>query len=433
MRRLSVIIGIALVAAAAANEDSPTEDSAAEDTDTSDECPEGNGFFAHDAQCDKYFECKEGERIEHMCKDGLVFDASNKKWAVCSFPFSIDCSGREELQEPKPSENCPRQNGYFPHPDPKICDKFFQCVDGHANPITCPTSLVFDLNRGQCAYEEQAKREGCSTHSDNFEELYDFRCPPGGNPAVHPRFPDPNDCQYFYICIGGRDPQRSGCAVGLVFNPDKLACDHPDNVAGECHTWYNATFLEEVGGLNPQDAAEAGVKLDKTINRKKQGIQREEDHPETEKATKKPHVVFSCPPGLSPHLHPRFPDPNDCQYFYICIGGKEPRRNGCTEGLVYNPEKQACDLAKNVDGECRTWYGEDVQVSPEHAAEAGVSLEQESDQSGTPLQAETTAEKTPEEAPKAPSGRVRINRVRTRIRGRTPQRPVAVAEDKGDA
>ena len=421
MKRLGIVTVVALIAVVGATEDSGNGD----------ECPVENGFFADPAQCDKYYECKDGAVVEHhTCKDGLVFDASNKKFAVCSFPFSIDCSGREVLQEPRPTQYCPRQNGYFPHPDPKICDKFFQCVDGLANPITCPASLVFDLNRGQCAYEEQAKREGCSTNSENFEELYNFRCPPGGNPAVHPRFPDPDDCQYFYFCIGGRDPQRSGCAVGLVFNPDKLACDHPENVVGECRTWYNATFLEEVGGLSPQDAAEAGVSLVKTINRRKQSIHRGGNNPEPNKAAEKAQVVFSCPPSSNPHLHPRFPDPNDCQYFYICIGGTEPRRNGCTVGLVYNPEKKACDVQDNVVGECRTWYDEDTHVSPEHAAEAGVSLDQIPAQSATPPQLENTAEvQTPEVAPKATVGRRRINRVRTRVRGRQIASAVAQEEE----
>ena len=241
---------------------------------------------------------------------------------------------------------------------------------------------------------------------------------------MHPRFPDPEDCQYFYICIGGRDPQRSGCAVGLVFNPDKLACDHPENVAGECSTWYNATFLEEVGGLSPQHAAEAGVSLDTIPGRRKQGIQRGKTGQQAPKAPTKPHIVFKCPPSDNPHLHPRFPDPNDCQYFYICISGTTPRRNGCTKGLVYNPEKKACDLAENVEGECRTWYGEDVEVDPQHAAEAGVSLDQVP--TLNPAEVPVPAGLLPEGfvseegeavAAAAPDrAKVRPNRVRTRVR-----------------
>ena len=99
-------------------------------------------------------------------------------------------------------------------------------------------------------------------------------------------------------------------------------------------------------------------------------------------------------------------------------------------GLVYNPEKKACDVQDNVVGECRSWYDEDTHVSPEHAAEAGVSLDQIPAQSATPPQLENTAEvQTPEVAPKATVGRRRINRVRTRVRGRQIASAVAQEEE----
>jgi len=417
MKRLGVITVVAFMAVAAATEDSATVD----------ECPVENGFFADAVYCDRYHVCKNWTVVEHTCKDGLVFDENNKQSAVCSFPISIDCSGREEMQDPQPTENCPRQNGYFAHPDPRICDKFFQCVDGVAYPNTCPTSLVYHPDRGQCAYEAEANRQGCSSNEENFEERYNFRCPPGGNPAVHPRFPDPEDCQYFYICIGGREPQRSGCAMGLVFNPDKLICDAQDNVIGKCSTWYDETVE-----VSAQDAAEAGVSLDKIVRRKQTIRRGQNKRVKATKAAEKVNVVFSCPPSSNPHLHPRFPDPNDCQYFWICIGGTEPRRNGCTEGLVYNPKKKACDVPENVVGECRTWFGEDITVSPEHAAEAGVliqpspvavSLDQILAQGRTAPQLENTAD-----VPTPEAERVR-KRVRTKVR-RRPQQPVAVAQEE---
>ncbi len=86
------------------------------------------------------------------------------------------------------------------------------------------------------------QREGCSS-----EEVFQFTCPrsSAGSPHEHPRYPDPTDCQYFYICIGGVSARRNGCTVGLVFNPETLSCDRPRNVKGECRTWYNETFLEQ--------------------------------------------------------------------------------------------------------------------------------------------------------------------------------------------
>lgn len=49
-------------------------------------------------------------------------------------------------EEPKPSLNCPRQNGYFAHKG--TCDKFYYCVDGMFNMIVCPAGLVFNPRTG---------------------------------------------------------------------------------------------------------------------------------------------------------------------------------------------------------------------------------------------------------------------------------------------
>ena len=89
---------------------------------------------------------------------------------------------------------------------------------------------------------------------------------------------------------------------------------------------------------------------------------------------------FECPNVKdSRHEHPRYPDPNgnkyeilkkcinlhdslisDCQFFYICIGGSQARRNGCTVGQVFNKETLACDTQASVqnDPQCRNWYNE---------------------------------------------------------------------------
>ena len=58
--------------------------------------------------------------IDNTCEDGLVFDESSIQFAKCSFPFSVDCNGRPELQQARPSGVCPRRNGYFPHENPEV-------------------------------------------------------------------------------------------------------------------------------------------------------------------------------------------------------------------------------------------------------------------------------------------------------------------------
>lgn len=49
-------------------------------------------------------------------------------------------------------------------------------------------------------------------------------------------------------------------------------------------------------------------------------------------------------------VHPKFPHATDCQRFYVCLNGMEPRDLGCQVGEVYNEESQRCDAPENVPG-----------------------------------------------------------------------------------
>ena len=91
----------------------------------------------------------------------------------------------------------------------------------------------------------------------------------------------PADCQFFYICIDSIDARRNGCTVGLVFNEETLACDRPENVKGECRTWYNETFLETIGGpvpARPPVGSANGVPLDQIPGRRV-AVQRKRPQP----------------------------------------------------------------------------------------------------------------------------------------------------------
>lgn len=67
------------------------------------------------------------------------------------------------IEEPQPSEHCRRKHGYFSHEDTKICDKFYYCVDGKFNMITCPNGLVYSDKTGICSWPDEAKKKGCSS------------------------------------------------------------------------------------------------------------------------------------------------------------------------------------------------------------------------------------------------------------------------------
>lgn len=118
--------------------------------------------------------------------------------------------------------HCPRQNGYFGHADANVCDTFYYCVDGKFNMITCPSGLVFNPKTGICTWPDEAHKIGC-----NSADIFAFTCPKVNESiaVTHPRYADPEDCQYFYVCINGDTPRRNGCKLGQAFDDEHKTCN----------------------------------------------------------------------------------------------------------------------------------------------------------------------------------------------------------------
>lgn len=76
------------------------------------------------------------------------------------------------IEEPKPSPHCQRRNGYFAHEDPRECGKFYYCVDGQFNMITCPDGLVYNDRNGICSWPDEAKKKGCGATGKGLPNLY---------------------------------------------------------------------------------------------------------------------------------------------------------------------------------------------------------------------------------------------------------------------
>jgi len=222
------------------------------------ECPEDNGFFADALQCDRYYECRDGEVYEEFCPDGLVFDEASTSYAKCGFPFSIDCTGRDERQPAQPTPGCPHQHGYFSVPDETVCNKFNFCVDGVPNTITCAGGLIFDPEKGQCGYSDQTTRAGCTSG-----DLFGFQCPEESAQG-YSRHSDPEDCQFFYLCIDGK-ARRNGCSLGDVFDPVSLSCQRQDKVDGPCGSWYNQTFIESL--KQPKPSPQSAIRTNRLPNK----------------------------------------------------------------------------------------------------------------------------------------------------------------------
>ncbi|XP_050692012.1 protein obstructor-E-like [Eriocheir sinensis] len=208
--------------------------------DIASECPAPTGYFADARQCDKYYKCVDNVLTEKLCPDGMAFNDINPHVEKCDLLAVVDCSGRTQLQTPKPTENCERQNGNFPVVGSNDCSQAYRCQDGVGTLITCPVGLSFALDTGICDWPDQSGRKGCLT-----EETQNFTCPrvKQQEAVAHPRYADPHDCQYFYVCINGKTPRRNGCKFGQVFNTNTTACGLPQEVP-ECADYYTEFFDE---------------------------------------------------------------------------------------------------------------------------------------------------------------------------------------------
>lgn len=61
-------------------------------------CPPKDGQYEDPVQCDMYYECVDGQAVQKLCPDGLVFDPTIRKINKCDQPFNVDCGDRTELR-----------------------------------------------------------------------------------------------------------------------------------------------------------------------------------------------------------------------------------------------------------------------------------------------------------------------------------------------
>lgn len=170
----------------------------------------------------------------------MVFNDYSSEYEKCDLPFNIDCTQRPKLQTPTPNQHCPRLHGYFAHEEENICDKFYYCVDGKFNMIICPNGLVYNDKAGICSWPDEAKKKGCSS-----ADVFQFECPKVDQSVAvsHPRYSDPDDCQFFYVCINGDTPRRNGCRLGQAFDDVTKTCDWARKIP-ECKDWYKGQLTD---------------------------------------------------------------------------------------------------------------------------------------------------------------------------------------------
>jgi len=229
----------------------------------------------------------------------------------------------------------PRNKTYFIS-DSAQCDKYYECgKSGKMLERMCDDGFAFAEPIRQCDYPHNvdcSKRtilQPSQSKDKNCERMNGF----------YP-FPPSISCQKFYHCLEGV-PYEKTCPEGIVFDPTKATCMHPDLA-------------------NRAECAAHSV------------------------------LNFKCP-NMNERFsklrfgdHDRHAHPTDCRKFFICLMDGKPRLGGCPIGKVFNPKTGFCDHPKNV-ANCKDYYGKKMEhLSPydiETLEKMGEELEDAEDNS----------------------------------------------------
>ncbi|XP_037081997.1 protein obstructor-E-like [Pollicipes pollicipes] len=216
-------------------------------------CLEPNGTYAHDNQCDKYYQCIDGVAQERTCQDGLLFHPERPY--PCVYPQEVDCLARSGIQDPQPTEDCPRQFALFRTSDaPADCSGFTSCVNGRAFRADCPETLAYNARTLLCQWADEV--EDCDAAG-----YLGFQCPAQefspDQVGEFTRQPHPDDCTKYYICLNKEDgsvkPRLQGCPEPTVFDPAKDACNENIEEVPGCE---NAIAPEVLAAYRDRQAQE---------------------------------------------------------------------------------------------------------------------------------------------------------------------------------
>ncbi|XP_055379279.1 protein obstructor-E isoform X1 [Condylostylus longicornis] len=216
------------------------------------QCPQPNGKFPVEEQCDAYIECIDGVAEEKLCPDGLVFNDEFTPDGDCVIKPLVKCGNRLRLQPANSTENCPRQFGFYKFGDAMHCAGYMNCAHGVGTLTYCPFGLAFNSETYQCDWPDEV--QDCDP-----EQYLGFKCPPEEERPVdeegHETTPEKlkyyrneKSCKHYFVCVNDK-PRLYTCAQFLVFNEKKKACDFRSKVP-ECAQEQSETInLKDVTKL----------------------------------------------------------------------------------------------------------------------------------------------------------------------------------------
>lgn len=300
-----------------------------------------DGIYAVENECNAFYQCAHGHQYENQyCPEGLLFSIDK---SYCDWPENVDCSrgADEENKGGSGYLKCVRQckkdsppwkwfqcyrecwtgrgdnevdndneadsscdDGMYALDD---CSGFYQCANGHQYENQyCPDELLFNGD-----YCDWADNVSCGAEAGTVSAA----CEPG----VHPH---ETDCAKYYQCDHGHRFDDQSCPDGLLFNPELLVCDWPENV--ECATSDNGYF-KCVWDCKQDNKPWNWWKCYGGCRSNSYTAPAEAD----------------CAAGI--HAHE-----TECDTFYQCDHGHRFPDQTCPEGLLFNSDLLVCDWPENV-------------------------------------------------------------------------------------
>ncbi|CAF0819246.1 unnamed protein product [Adineta ricciae] len=229
------------------------------------------------------------------------------------------------------------KDGFFP--DKRDCWLYHICVGSSHSVKACKDDLLFNPVKNECDW---AMNVNCTnSHATTFapphippstsnakipasdklpdETVLDYLCQSVANDYVA----HPSDCKQYAYCANGV-PQTKICKKNLLWSQTERMCVWP--AQSDC----------------PAKSTSAAPPTAEPAERDMLYIPRGSVYPSSYVSTNPPASDL-CPPTKSW----RIPDPYDCSIYHDCYRGAD-RISYCPATLQYNPEKQKCDHAHNV-------------------------------------------------------------------------------------
>ncbi|KAK4875849.1 hypothetical protein RN001_012271 [Aquatica leii] len=346
---------------------------------TKDECKISEPNHPNPNDCYTYYKCEEKDYVallvKKSCKPDFMFNPILSK---CDFPqkvIEIKPECKEEVSTTQPSvSECDITDSKKPHPSD--CYLYYQCEETEkGNDLvgrTCGPMLMFNSVKLKCDFPVNVAevRPECAIPTQvAVTEVCD---------VTESNRPHPSDCHLYYRCektVSGNKLEGKTCGSMLMFNPVKLVCDFPANVAEdrpECKVTTSsksptttAMPICDIVGPSISDPKDCYLyykceKRDNTVELVKKtcypefmfnSITSQCDFPEQVGVLRPECANKPLPTEACDVAEPNKPHPSDCHLYYRCedtITGNKLVGKTCGSMLMFNPVQLTCDFPVNV-------------------------------------------------------------------------------------